>query len=108
MSIREGWGGIKLAVVAVGALALAGCVHDQAARPEPILTPVEVAIPVATGCVPANMAPPPEYPDTDTALKAAADAAARYQLLYAGRKVRTARLNEVEPVIANCPKATAK
>lgn len=87
---------------------LAGCAHAPAAAPEPALAPIEVDRPVAASCVPANMADAPEYPDTDQALKTAPDAAERYQLLYAGRKVRTARVNELEPVIAACRKAGGK
>lgn len=86
----------------------AACAHRQVSHPEPITTPLEVAVPVATGCVPPNLAAPPEYPDTDAAIRGAADAAARYQLVYAGRKVRIARLNEIEPVVAGCPKAQPK
>lgn len=95
------WAGACLAL-------LGGCTHAPLAAPEPVLVPIEVDRPVATGCVPANMAEAPEYPDTDAALTGAADAASRYQLLYAGRKVRTARLNELEPVVAGCPKASVK
>jgi hypothetical protein len=87
---------------------LAACAHKPDARPEPIVTTVEVAVPVAVGCVPPNLAAAPTYPDTDQALKSAPDAASRYQLLYAGRKVRTGRLGELEPIVAGCPKATAK
>lgn len=87
---------------------LGGCAHMPAARPEPVLSPIEVDKPVATGCVPANLAAAPDYPDTDDAIKGAPDAASRYQLLYAGRKVRVARLNEIEPIVAGCPKAVAK
>lgn len=105
--IREGWGGLK-ALLLIPAAALAACAHQPDARPEPILTPIDVAIPVSTGCVPANLASPPEYPDTDEALKSAPDAAARYQLEHAGRKVRKARLAELEPIVAGCPKAAAK
>ncbi len=107
MNRREGWGG-DIAAVGIAALLLAGCAGRPALRPEVEIRTVEVAVPVALGCVPANMAAPSAYPDTDPALRAAADAAERYQLLFAGRQLRNARLAEVEPVIAGCPKATAK
>lgn len=90
------------------ALALGGCGAHPDVRPEPVLTPLVVNTPVATGCVPPNLDAAPEYPDTDTALKAAPGAAERYQLVYAGRKVRSARLAELEPIVARCPKAMPK
>ncbi len=87
------------------AILVSGCTTKPAPRPEPEIRIVEVGIPTPVGCIPPNMAGPPVYPDTETALKAAIDAAARYQLLWAGRTLRVARLGEVEPVIAACPKA---
>lgn len=84
-------------------LLLAGCATDEA---PPVRTvTVEVAVPVASPCVPAGLAPAPEYPDTADALRAAPDAAQRLLLMAAGRLLRTARLNELEPVVAGCPKA---
>ena len=94
--------------IALPAIALLSACGGVKSTPEPIIVPQEVVVPVAIGCVPANMSAPPVYPDTDDALKAAIDAAERYQLLYAGRKVRVARLSEIEPVIATCPKSAAK
>ncbi len=82
---------------------LAGCASTPDS--EPRVVTVEVAVPVASPCVPASLGPAPEYPDTDEALRAAPDAASRYQLLGAGRLLRGARLNELEPVVARCPKA---
>lgn len=96
------------ALVVLPITMLAACGHDQAPPPQPILTPIEVAVPVAAGCVPANLAAAPEYPDSDDALRQAAGPDARYQLLYAGRKVRIARTNELEPIVAGCPKAAPK
>ncbi len=98
----------RLAVLAAAAMPLAACAGRQTPPPQPILTPIEVAVPVATGCVPPNLAAAPDYPDTDQALRSAPDAASRYQLLYAGRKVRVGRLGELETVVAGCPKATAR
>lgn len=92
-------------------LTACGDEHPKSAGEIPIIKTVEVVAPIATGCVPANIAGPPDYPDTDAALRAAPGPAERYQLLYAGRKVRTARLNELEPVVTGpnaCPKATPK
>lgn len=99
----EGWGGLKIAILA---LPLAACATKPIERPQPIIVTKEVVVPgPPSPCVPANVGPRPVYPDTDAALKAAADAAVRYQLMAAGRKLKDARLNEIEPVIASCPKA---
>ena len=91
-------------ILVLGAL-LAGCASKPAPRPEPEIRTVEVAVPVPVGCVPPNIAKPSAYPDTDAALRRAADAAERYQLVFAGRQLRSARLAEIEPVVAACPKA---
>jgi hypothetical protein len=85
-------------------LLLSACATKQAAVPEPIIKTVTVNVPVSQACVPKTMTAPPTYVDTDEALLAAKDAAERYQLVYAGRMQRVARLGEVEPVIASCPK----
>lgn len=66
---------------------------------------VEVPVPVAAPCVPANLTSKPQYPDSDEALRTAPGPAERYQLLAAGRPLRVARLNELEVVVAGCPKA---
>lgn len=94
-----------LAILAAGSVS--ACASTGAA-PEPRIVTVEVAVPVASPCVPASLGAPPEYPDTDDALRAAPDGATRYQLVIAGRGLREARLNEVEPVVAACPKAPAQ
>lgn len=72
---------------------------------EPRVVTVEMAVPVASPCVPASLGPAPDYPDTDEALRRAGDPAERYQLVIAGRALKDARLNEIEPVVAACPKA---
>lgn len=84
------------------ALLLVSC--GKAERPEPIIRTVEVQIPVPQPCVPKGLDAAPTYPDTDEALRKAFDAAERYQLLYAGRMLRGARLNELEPVVRSCPR----
>jgi hypothetical protein len=92
----------------IAALAMAGCASTPDPDvPERIVT-VEVAVPVAQPCVPATLGPAPDYPDTDEALRSAPDAATRYLLIAAGRLLRIARLGEVEPVVAACPKATGE
>lgn len=90
-----------------GALLLAGC-HSTGAAPSPRVTVVERAVPVSSPCVPATLGPRPDYPDSDEALRAAPDAATRYQLLSAGRPLRVARESELETVVAGCPRAPAQ
>lgn len=85
---------------------LAGCATRPTAAPEPIVTTIRVNVPVTAPCVPASLQPANEYPDTDSALRRASDAAERYLLLVAGRALRVARLNELEPIVAGCPKGT--
>ena len=84
---------------------VAACGGAGTARPEPIIVTKEVKVPVAMPCIPSTYdAKRPDYADTDEALKAAADAAERYQLLWGGRAQRQAREVENETVIAGCPK----
>jgi hypothetical protein len=52
--------------------------------------------------VPKTLPAAPGYPDTEAALRAAAGAADRYQLLAAGRILRQQRLEDLERVIAGC------
>lgn len=105
---------MKIAFALLTALALSACGAKQVARPEPITVPVEVMVPVAQPCVPDALGPAPSYVDTKEALLAAgpiSDMSAivkRYQLLIAGRAQREARLNEVEPIIAGCPRGKSK
>lgn len=91
-------------------ISLAGCSSNGQHRlaSEPIVRIVEVPVPVASACVPATLGEAPNYPDTDAALKSAADAAERYLLLGAGRPLRIARLRELEIVANACPKALLK
>jgi hypothetical protein len=87
-------------LIVTAAAVLGACTH--AAPPEPIIRTVEVKVPVPTSCVPKKLGDPPEYVDSDAALRAAAGPEDRYQLVYAGRKQRIARSAEVEPVIKTC------
>lgn len=104
-------------VVFAAALALAGCQTLRREKPQPApATPAPapiIALPKPTpppppppaaprSCVPKTLAPPPRYPDTDSALRAAPGAADRYQLLAAGRILRQDRLEDLERVIAGC------
>lgn len=69
---------------------LAACA--QTPPPEPQIRTVTVNVPVPVPC-PAlqRLGPPPAYPDTDAALRAAPDFGARVALLLAGRVLRIAR-----------------
>jgi hypothetical protein len=75
--------------------------------PAPVLTPPKPPPPPPPppppkSCVPRSLGPPPRYPDTNAALRAAPGAADRYQLMAAGRLLREERLEELERVIAGC------
>ncbi|OHB31318.1 MAG: hypothetical protein A2790_02020 [Phenylobacterium sp. RIFCSPHIGHO2_01_FULL_69_31] len=102
------------------AVALAGCQSLRKEKPKPV-APAPVVVPVIPlpkppppppppappppppkSCVPRNLPPPPRYPDTDGALRAAPGAADRYQLMAAGRILRMERLQDLERVIAGC------
>lgn len=77
--------------------------------PEPIVITKEVKVPVGIGCVPGNYsATRPDYVDSDARLRAASDAAERYQRLWAGRAQRAAREKENEAVISGCPRRNEK
>jgi hypothetical protein len=80
-------------------LSLAACA--TAPVPEPVVVTQTVDKAVAVSCVPANLPAPAVYPDTNAALTAAT-IDRRYQLLIAGRELRTARLGELEPVVKGC------
>jgi hypothetical protein len=75
------------------------------APPPPPVARTRAAAPVRTvraSCVPRGLAPPPRYPDTDAALRAAGGAADRYQILAAGRLLRMQRLAELERAVEAC------
>lgn len=111
--------GLKLLLAVCAGLALAGCEslrgHKVQPAPEPPVlavrppTVVQVApppghraAPPSRSCVPRTLGPPPRYPDSDAALRAAAGAADRYQLMAAGRLMRQKRLEELERAVAGC------
>lgn len=93
---------MKTTLLFTSILALGAC--TTAKTPEPIVRTVTVNVPVPMPCVPKTLGPPPQYVDTDDKLRAARDAAERYQLVYAGRVQRNSRLGEIEPVIRSCPR----
>lgn len=105
------------ALLAVAALAVAGCQSLKSRKPPPKAAAPPVLVlpkpapaappppgvaPAPRACVPKTLGLPPRYPDTDAALRAAGGAADRYQLLAAGRILRQQRLEELERVIAGC------
>ena len=107
-----------VATIALAGLALGACAQLKGKRAEPAPPPPPVAVtpptvvrvqppapeaqPAPRSCVPRNLGPPPRYPDSDAALRSAAGAADRYQLLAAGRLLRQRRLEELERAIAAC------
>lgn len=93
---------IRIAVISVAVLALAACSTTPAPTPEPIVITKDVDKPVAVSCVPKSLGPAPAYPDTDDALRTAGSAERTLQLVFAGRDLRKARSDQVEPVIENC------
>lgn len=112
---------LTAAVLATGAgLALAGCQTMRAKKvdvpPPPVAAPAPPPAPILVmpskpppppppppkSCVPRNLPAPPRYPDTDAALRNAAGAADRYQLMAAGRILRQQRLEDLERVVQNC------
>lgn len=107
------------AILALG-LAVGGCADwpmrsARLAAPTPPAPPagppaekvvrVRVPVPVPVKCVPEELGPPPAYPDTEQAMRAAGGAADRYQLLAAGRILRDERLAKLEEVVRRCRQA---
>ncbi|WP_397402982.1 hypothetical protein [Phenylobacterium sp.] len=106
-------------LAAISALGLAGCQSLFRPKPPPVVAPPVAAAPAPPApravaqrrvrpappprsCVPKTLPAAPGYPDTEAALRAAAGAADRYQLLAAGRILRQQRLEDLERVIAGC------
>ena len=87
---------------------LTACGGKVRSTPEPVVVIQKEAVAVDAPCVPDSLGKPPQYVDTSRALRSAADAAERYQLLAAGRAQRIARLNEIEPIIEGCPRGSVK
>lgn len=79
----------------------------QPEPPAPVVSPPKPAPPPPVpappkSCVPKTLGAAPRYPDTDAALRGAAGAADRYQLMAAGRILRQQRLEDLERVVAGC------
>jgi hypothetical protein len=89
---------LAFGLLAIWSLTTAGmCVHDT--PPGAVVTQV-VDVPVPVPCDP-KVSPRPAYPDTDAALRGAADDVQR-MLLWAGRKVRDGYIGELEGGLAAC------
>ena len=74
----------------------------------PVIKTVTVDRPVAVSCVPADLPPPPAYPDTKDALVAALSPVERAVLLERGWGIRESRLRALEGVVAACKLTPAK
>lgn len=89
-------------MVAIAALALAGCAHT----PEPEIRTVEVKVPVddpacAREAV-ARLGAASAYPDTPEAIRAAPNLFERVKLILAGRELRIAREAALEDALEAC------
>ncbi len=70
-----------------------------------IIRPPPTPVPVNRSCVPKDQdpgPPPAAYGDEPAALRAAPDAAARYQLSRVASLEKSKRLAQLEPVLAGC------
>jgi len=97
---------MRKTIAILALLALAAC--DTVQKAEQQIFTQDVDKPVAASCIPKNLPDIPSYPDTDAALLAAQDAAARYQLIAVGRGMSRAWEAQVAPVIAKCKEAQAQ
>lgn len=94
-------------MVAIAALALAGCAHS----PEPEIRTVEVKVPVddpacAREAV-ARLGAAPAYPDTPEAIRAAPNLFERVKLILAGRELRIAREAALKDALEACASSAA-
>ena len=114
--------GRQVLTVCATALLLAGCsllpkkvVPVPGPAPAPPPPPMVVVTPAPPtqinppppparqrACVPKAFPRAPKYPDTDAALREAGGAADRYQLMAAGRVLRSLRLAELEKIVEGC------
>jgi hypothetical protein len=94
---------IRETCIGVALLLLAACASGPPAEPRVLTKEVKAAVPVS--CVPKDFPSAPAYTDTADALKAAPDAAGRYQLLAANHPARVTREAILEVVVDGCRKA---
>lgn len=90
------------AAALLACLALAACATDGAPKP---VTTVTVKVQVPVSCIPADFPAAPPSPPTAADLRAARDAAARYQLLAAFWTAWASRVGLDEGVIETCRRA---
>jgi hypothetical protein len=83
-------------------LLLAGCGTTGSRAPQ--IQTVQIDVPVPVSCVPADLPPAPDYPDTRQTLMST-DGPGRYAKLAAGWALRDARLGALEAVVTACRKA---
>ena len=113
--------GRRILTAAAVAVLLAGCA-TTAKKPAPVIEPTPAPPPPVVvvkpapptqispppppaklrACVPKTFPRAPKYPDTDAALRDAGGAADRYQLMAAGRVLRSLRLAELEKIVEGC------
>lgn len=85
------------------ALLVSGCATTDRPPPEPRIVTQEVRVPVPVPCAALqSLGSEPAYPDTDAALRAAADVLERVRLLLMGRNARDARLAEYSAAKSSC------
>lgn len=113
--------GRRILTAAAAVVLLAGCttmakkpvpvVEATPAPPPPVVVvkpapPTQISPPPPPvkqrACVPKTFPRAPKYPDTDAALRDAGGAADRYQLMAAGRVLRSLRLAELEKIVEGC------
>lgn len=92
-----GFQGFRPWAAAFAAFAVAAC----ATTSEPRIVVKEVRVPVPVKCA-ADPGPAPDLPDTSEALRQAPDLFEQVKLLLAGRKLRDARIGELEAANQGC------
>lgn len=90
---------MKILTLCVAMLLLGGCTKYV---DRPVITTVEVPVPVRAKCVPDTLGARPDYPDGDAAAVRGATGPERYQNALAGRKLRISRERELETVVEGC------
>lgn len=79
-------------LIAAVVLLLAGCATRS--EPPPVV--------IAASCVPKTLGRPPAFPFSKDDLAKAPEPSALMKELYADLRIAWARLNELEPVVADC------
>lgn len=84
-------------VTVIAAAFLTACTTPS----EPRIVTKEVTVPVAVNCT-SNIPGATSYPDSDAALRGAANIGERVRLLLAGRAIRSAEILELRASVAGC------